>query len=131
MSFISKIFAGPTLGRGLFVLGAIGVLTGSGLLLGRAALAQNIDAGKSAPQLFAGSCATCHKSPNTLARGRMTPTLFLFLQDHYTTSKTDAWALSSYLTSVDTSGRGRGTKSSSSKPAKKRAAPRPPSAVPN
>jgi hypothetical protein len=136
MPFISKIFARPTLGRGLFVLGALGVLTASGLLLGRAALAQNIDAGKSAPQLFAGSCATCHKSPNVLGKGRMTPTLFLFLQDHYTTSKTDAWALSSYLASVDTSGRGRGGKSSSSKPAKsssakKRGAPRPPAAVPN
>ena len=126
MPFASKILARPVLGRLLFVLGALGVLTGSGLLVGRAALAQNIDEGKSAPQLFAGSCVTCHKSPNTLAKGRMTPTLFIFLQDHYTTSKSDAWALSSYLASVDTSGRSRGSKSSAPK---KRA--RPPAPVPN
>jgi hypothetical protein len=118
----------PTLGRGLLVLGALAVVAGSALLVGRTALAQNIDEGKNAPQLFAGSCVTCHKSPNNLARGRMTPTLFLFLQDHYTTSTSAAWALSSYLASVDTSGRSRG-KSSAPKSPKKR--PRPPAAVPN
>jgi hypothetical protein len=58
----------------------------------------------------------------------MTPTLFLFLQDHYTTSKSDAWSLSSYLTSVDTSGRSRSAKSSSSK---KRNPARPPAPIPN
>ena len=127
MPSISGIPARPTLGRFLFVLGALGVLTGSGLLSGRTALAQNIDEGKSAPQLFAGSCVTCHRSPNVLAKGRMTPTLFLFLQDHYTTSKTDAWALSSYLASVDTSGRSRG----SAAPKKRRSPARPPAAVQN
>jgi cytochrome c553 len=127
MPFISAILARPRLGRGLFVCGALGLLMGTGLPLTRAALAQNIDEGKSAPQLFAGNCATCHRSPNVLGKGRMTPTLFLFLQDHYTTSKTDAWALSSYLASVDTSGRSRG----SAAPKKRRSTARPPAAVPN
>jgi hypothetical protein len=115
------------LGRCLGAAGALGLLIGAGLLLGPA-FAQNIDEGKSAPQLFSGSCVTCHKSPNTLARGRMTPTLFLFLQDHYTTSKSDAWSLSSYLASVDTSGRSRGAKST---PSRKRNPVRPPAPVPN
>jgi hypothetical protein len=116
------------------MVGALGVLLGVGLVFGPA-LAQNIDEGKSASQLFAGNCVTCHRNPNVLAKGRMTPTLFLFLQDHYTTSKTDAWSLSSYLASVDTSGRSRGgkssSKSSSPKSSKKRAPSRPPAAVPN
>lgn len=138
MPFTSDLLTQRKLGRGvlaryLCVAGALGLL-GAGLLLGRTALAQNIDEGKSAQQLFAGSCVTCHRSPNGLAKGRITPTLFLFLQDHYTTSKTEAWQLSSYLASVDTSGRPRGSKSSASKSStspKKRHAPRPPAAVPN
>jgi len=130
MPLTSKLLNRPRFGRGLLAPVALGVLAASGLLAGRAALAQNIDEGKNAAQLFAGSCVTCHKSPNNLARGRMTPTLFLFLQDHYTASTSAAWALSSYLASVDTSGRSRG-KSSSPKSAKKRASPRPPASVPN
>jgi hypothetical protein len=138
MPSISNFLNRPAFGRGLFarhiVAGsALGLLAASGflfgpILFGSPALAQNIDEGKSAPQLFAGSCVTCHKSPNNLAKGRMTPTLFLFLQDHYTTSKSDAWSLSSYLASVDTSGRSRGAKSQSTK---KRNPSRPPAAVPN
>ena len=130
MSFTSDLLPPAKSGRGRLVrylcVAGVGLLAGGGLLLGPT-LAQNIDEGKNAPQLFAGSCVTCHKSPNNLAKGRMTPTLFLFLQDHYTTSKSDAWSLSSYLASVDTSGRSKGTKSSSSK----KRAPRPPAAVPN
>ena len=133
MPSISNFLSRATFGRGLVLLGALGLLAGSGLLAGGGlvlgpARAQNIDEGKSAPQLFAGSCVTCHKSANNLAKGRMTPTLFLFLQDHYTTSKSDAWALSSYLASVDTTGRSRGTKSSSTK---KRNPSHPPAAAPN
>jgi mono/diheme cytochrome c family protein len=130
-SFLNR----PAFGRGRLARNwsaavALGLLTGAGfwlgpILLGSVAFAQNIDEGKNAPQLFAGSCVTCHKSANNLAKGRMTPTLFLFLQDHYTTSKSDAWSLSSYLASVDTSGRSKGTKSS------KKRTPRPPAAVPN
>jgi hypothetical protein len=136
MPFTLKLLPQSAHGRGLLarylcVAGALGLL-GAGLLFGPKALAQNIDEGKSAQQLFSGSCVTCHKSPNGLAKGRITPTLFLFLQDHYTTSKTEAWQLSSYLVSVDTSGRTRGSKSQSSKSssAKKRN-PRPPAAIPN
>jgi hypothetical protein len=127
MPFTSEFLPEAKPGRGLLVLAAFGLLLGAGLLLGPAR-AQNIDEGKSAQQLFAGSCVTCHRSPNRLARGRITPTLFLFLQDHYTTSKTDAWQLSSYLASVDTGG---GRPRAGSPPPKKRHSPRPPASVPN
>src|SRR5579872_4271106 len=45
------------------------------------ASAQNLDAGKSPEKLFADGCATCHRSPRGLAKGRYTLTLSWFLQD--------------------------------------------------
>jgi mono/diheme cytochrome c family protein len=94
-------------------------------LLGPAALAQNIDEGKSAPRLFADTCANCHRSVNGLAKGRFQPTLFLFLQDHYTTNKSEAWALSSYLAAMDGPSSGGKTKT----PGKR--AKRPPPSAPS
>src|SRR5712664_1594470 len=76
---------------GVLSLGAIAVLTGG------PAHAQNIDQGKSAPKLFVDSCATCHRSPRGLAKGRFRLTLFLFLQEHYSSGSSSAWALTSYL----------------------------------
>ena len=105
----------PRFGRLLLLLGALGL---SSLT---PAAAQNLDEGKSATQLFAASCVTCHKSAAGLAKGRMQPTLFLFLKDHYTTGSGEAWSLSQYLASVDTPP-ARSRKSSASK---KRTAPAP------
>src|ERR1700748_1027890 len=79
-----------------------------GLLLGAVylwcvapAAAQNIDEGKSAQQLYAATCATCHRNPGVLAKGRFRATLFPFLKDHYTTGTAEAWSLAAYLASVD------------------------------
>jgi mono/diheme cytochrome c family protein len=66
------------------------------------ASAQNLDAGKSSEKLFADGCATCHRSPRGLAKGRYSLTLSWFLQDHYSTSSDSAKALAAYLVSVDT-----------------------------
>jgi mono/diheme cytochrome c family protein len=123
MQLSSKLLAQPKLGRCLLVLGALFSLAGA------AAQAQNIDEGKSAPRLFADSCVNCHRSAKGLAKGRFRPTLFLFLQDHYTASKSAAWELSSYLASVDTPQSGRSRTAASHSPAKKH--PRPPAAVPS
>lgn len=82
-------------------LGAISVASGG------AALAQNLDQGKPAPKLFADGCATCHHSARGLAKGRFSLTLYLFLQDHYASNSSSAWALTSYLESVDSAPRGR------------------------
>jgi hypothetical protein len=117
MQLSSKLLRLPKLGRCLLVLGAVGAL------LGPAALAQNIDEGKSAQRLFADTCVNCHRSPSGLARGRFQPTLFLFLQDHYTTSKSEAWALSSYLASMDTPPGARSKKTKPSKSSKRPPAP--------
>ncbi|MGC2776991.1 MAG: cytochrome C, partial [Bradyrhizobium sp.] len=64
--------------------------------------AEDLDAGKSGARLFADSCAACHRSPRGLAKGRFRLTLYLFLQQHYTSSADAASALSTYLQSVDT-----------------------------
>jgi hypothetical protein len=91
----------PKLWRCLLALGAIY------MLFGAAALAQNLDQGKSAPRLFAEGCATCHRSPRGLAKGRFRLTLFLFLQKHYASNSSVAWELTSYLESIDSPQRGR------------------------
>ena len=94
MTKSSKFLPQATL-RGVFLLGAFCVLASP------AAQAQNIDEGKSAQQLYAATCAACHKNPAVLARGRFRATLVPFLQDHYTTGVGEAWALAGYLASVD------------------------------
>jgi hypothetical protein len=76
------------------------------LFAGAPVRAENLDAGKSPARLFADSCATCHRSPRGLAKGRFRLTLYLFLQQHYSSSSGSAWALSSYLESLDTPVRG-------------------------
>jgi mono/diheme cytochrome c family protein len=74
--------------------------------LGGPATAQNIDQGKPAPKLFAESCAACHRSARGLAKGRFSLTLYMFLQKHYASNSSSAWALTSYLESVDGAKRG-------------------------
>ncbi|GLH75159.1 hypothetical protein SSBR45G_00670 [Bradyrhizobium sp. SSBR45G] len=71
------------------------------LMLANSASAENLDAGKSGARLFADSCAACHRSARGLAKGRFRLTLYLFLQQHYTSSADSASALSTYLQSVD------------------------------
>ena len=114
--------------RSLLAVGAMSVLIGGG------AHAQNLDQGKPAPKLFADGCATCHRSARGLAKGRFRLTLFLFLQKHYATSSSSAWALTSYLESVDTPQRGR-SRAAAAKPSSpatrtSRSSMRPPASVP-
>ena len=113
-------------GRTLLALGVVAVLTGT------AANAQNLDQGKSAAGLFADGCAACHRSPRGLAKGRFSLTLYLFLKDHYASSSDSAWALSSYLESVDGNQRGqpRAAAKSSHPATGTRSSLRPPAPVP-
>jgi hypothetical protein len=62
---------------------------------------ENLDAGKSAPKLFAESCSACHRNAKGLAKGRFSFTLYLYLQKHYASNASSAWALTQYLESVD------------------------------
>jgi hypothetical protein len=87
--------------RGLLALGVISGLTGG------VAHAQNLDQGKSAAKLFADGCAACHRSARGLAKDRFSFTLYFFLQKHYASNSSSAWALASYLESVDSARRGK------------------------
>ncbi|MCP3373038.1 hypothetical protein [Bradyrhizobium cajani] len=77
------------------------ILAVATVLTAPVASAQNLDAGKSPAKLFADGCATCHRSPRGLAKGRFSLTLSWFLRDHYVTSSDSAKALADYLVSVD------------------------------
>ena len=93
---------------------------------------ENLDAGKSATKLFAESCASCHRSARGLAKGRFTLTLYMHLQQHYAANSSSAWALASYLNSVDSAKSGaKRTAAASPRPASNaRTSLRPPAPVP-
>jgi hypothetical protein len=114
-------------GRRLLVVAFMAALGGP------AAVAQNLDENKPAPKLFADGCATCHRSPRGLAKGRFRLTLYMFLQDHYASNSSSAWALTNYLESVDEGRRGpsRATKKSKAGTVgTSRSSVRPPAPVP-
>lgn len=58
---------------------------------------ENLEAGKSPAQIFAGTCNACHKSPRGLLRSVPASSLSGFLRQHYTTSSDMANVLASYL----------------------------------
>lgn len=66
---------------------------------------QNLEAGKSASQLFAGTCNACHKSPRGLLKTVSPGSLSDFLREHYTTSGDMASQLAAYLISNGASDR--------------------------
>ena len=74
----------------LFVFVAV---AGLGVL---AARAQNLDEGKTAPQLFAADCVACHKGPQGLGKNASVG----FLRQHYTSSTRSAELLAAYLASA-------------------------------
>ncbi len=61
--------------------------------------AQNLEAGKSPSQIFAGSCTACHKSARGLLKTVPAGALTGFLRQHYTTSPEMAGLLSAFLIS--------------------------------
>ncbi len=61
--------------------------------------AQNLEAGKSPSQIFAGTCTACHKSARGLLRTVPAGSLPGFLRQHYTTSPEMAGLLSAFLIS--------------------------------
>jgi hypothetical protein len=61
--------------------------------------AENLEAGKSPSQIFAGTCSACHKGTRGLIRTVAPGSLPGFLRQHYTTSADMAGLLSSYLLS--------------------------------
>ena len=54
---------------------------------------QDLDAGKSGPQLFAQDCSACHRSPQGLVKTVGGGSLVSFLRQHYTSSSASATAV--------------------------------------
>ena len=79
--------------RGVWV--ALGLLAPA---LARSAGAQgNLDEGKTAAQLYASACATCHKSPQSVSKTKWFFGLESFLREHYTSRSESAATLAAYL----------------------------------
>jgi len=78
-------------------------LVWSGLIAVAAALAvtaarsQDLDAGKTGPQLFAQDCSACHRSPQGLSKNLAGGSLVSFLRQHYTSSAASANTVAAYL----------------------------------
>lgn len=71
------------------------------LLAFPAAAQENLDQGKSGPQLFASDCAICHKTPQGLGK---TSGLEGFLREHYTASRESAALITKYLADKGSTG---------------------------
>jgi len=61
---------------------------------------QDLDAGKTGPQLFSQDCVACHRSPQGLVKTMSGGALNGFLRQHYTSSAASANALAAYLLSA-------------------------------
>jgi hypothetical protein len=80
-------------------LAAVTLLVGCFAAIPAQTQAQNLEAGKSPSQIFAGTCAACHKSPRGLLKSVSAGSLSSFLRQHYTTSSEMASLLSAFLVS--------------------------------
>jgi hypothetical protein len=76
---------------------SLGFLAAIAALWATSAAAQDYDAGKTGPQLFASDCSACHKGPGGLARGKDKGSLTSFLREHYTSKQESAALLAAYL----------------------------------
>jgi len=80
------------LGFGLLGLGCLALVSAS-----VAAAQGNLDQGKTAAQLYASACVTCHNSPPSVSKTRWFFGLESFLREHYTSSRESAAILAAYL----------------------------------
>jgi mono/diheme cytochrome c family protein len=114
---------------------ALGIVAAIGFRCSLPAHAEDFDAGKSGPQLFASNCSTCHHTPRGLAKRMNSWSLNGFLQEHYTASRASADTLTAYLLAQGGGvGGSRSKRSELVSPSanhKKRSIPLPPADVPN
>src|ERR1700680_1785570 len=79
------------------ILATVTLLTGCFAVSPAGAQAQNLEAGKSPSQIFAGTCTACHKSPRGLLKSVPAGSLPGFPRQHYTTRPEMASLLSAFL----------------------------------
>src|ERR1700746_820691 len=80
-------------------LAAVTLLVGC-CAIGQVEAQENLEAGKSPSQIFAGTCTACHKGARGLLKTVAPGSLPGFLRQHYTTSSEMASVLSAYLVST-------------------------------
>ena len=85
---------------------------------------QDLDAGKTGPQLFAQDCAACHRSPQGLSKTLSGGSLVSFLRQHYTSSSTSAGVVAGYLLGAGANVRGERQKGQPAEEAKQSGQPR-------
>jgi hypothetical protein len=66
-------------------------------IAGSAEAQGDLDQGKTAAQLYASACATCHKSPRDVSKTKLFFGLESFLREHYTSNSESAVILARYL----------------------------------
>ncbi|HEY1542740.1 MAG TPA: hypothetical protein VGG01_10040 [Xanthobacteraceae bacterium] len=76
---------------------SVGALVLAAAIFAGPAAAQDYDAGKTGPQLFASDCSACHNSPGGLAKGKDKGALTTFLAEHYTSRRESAQLLAAFL----------------------------------
>lgn len=81
----------------LAALALLAGLCGSTDTVVRPAAAQQLDAGKPPAQIFAGTCAACHRSPRGLVKSVAPGSLPGFLRQHYTTGNDMAGTMASFV----------------------------------
>jgi len=74
-----------------------GLMAVSVALAVSAAHGQDLDAGKTGPQLFAQDCSSCHRVPQGLTKNMGGGSLVSFLRQHYTSGAASANAIAAYL----------------------------------
>src|SRR5262245_53819099 len=94
---------GPFLQKCLMSPHAAGLGTGSlALCFARSARDQgSLEEGKTAPQLYAANCASCHKSPQSMTKATGTFGLESYLREHYTPSAQSAAIIAAYLEGLE------------------------------
>jgi hypothetical protein len=60
-----------------------------------------LERGKTAAQLYASQCATCHKSPQSVTKTTAVYGLESFLREHYTTNPQSAANIATYLKGLE------------------------------
>jgi len=79
-----------------------------------AAAQSSLDKGKTGAQLYASTCAGCHKSPQSVTKTTMVFGLDSFLREHYAATPESAATISAYLKELERqasgSARARGVK---------------------
>jgi hypothetical protein len=62
---------------------------------------ENLERGKTATQLYATNCASCHKSPQSVTKTTRIFGLESFLREHYTPSSQSAATIAAYLNGLE------------------------------